>query len=143
VSLPVQVSHQAGEDVSEHDDSRYTSLVYNWKVRFDFEISDKGYLMINRLNVLVLTLLISVPVFGADPDKLPMLDKILSWIPSDLQTVGIVAAVMEFLMRMIPSQKPLSIMHVVAAVVKQLGAILNGVGALLDKVLPQKIKPPE
>jgi hypothetical protein len=40
-------------------------------------------------------------------------------------------------LRLLPTKKPLSIAHVVAAVVKGLAKILNKLAEILDKVLPQ------
>ena len=55
------------------------------------------------------------------------------------QTV-IVAMVLEFCFRMIKTEKPLSIAYMVAGAFKSVGEILSKVGALMDKVLPQKLK---
>lgn len=51
-----------------------------------------------------------------------------------------VAVVIEFVFRVVPSQKPLSILYVVASGAKKLGEALIKVGQILDKVLPQKLK---
>ncbi len=51
-----------------------------------------------------------------------------------------IALVLEFVFRMIPSQKPLSIIYMVAAALKGVGEILVKAGHVLDKVLPQKLK---
>ena len=51
-----------------------------------------------------------------------------------------VAVVVEFVFRVIPSQKPLSILYIVADVVKKAGEALIKIGKILDKVLPQKLK---
>jgi ERCC4-type nuclease len=55
---------------------------------------------------------------------------------------AMVAVVIEFVLRMIPSAKPLGIAYIIADVAKAVGGIFMKVGELLDKVLPQKIKPP-
>lgn len=56
-----------------------------------------------------------------------------------LATIGMV---LEFGMRMIPSQKPLSILHGVAAVIRTVGAIAGKVADIMDKVLPQNVVAP-
>lgn len=45
--------------------------------------------------------------------------------------------VLEFVFRLLPTKKPLSVLHVVAKAVNGLALILGKLGALLDKVLPQ------
>lgn len=63
--------------------------------------------------------------------------KFLSTIEGSSLTI---AVVLEFAFRMIPSQKPLSILYVVAAGLKKCGELFIKVGQIMDKVLPQKIK---
>ena len=50
-----------------------------------------------------------------------------------------IAMVLEFAFRMIPSKKPLSLLHVIAGVSKHLGDFLLKLAKLLDKILPQKV----
>lgn len=57
-----------------------------------------------------------------------------------------IAMVLEFALRLYPSQKPLSILHLIGAGLHRLAAagmklaeIAGGAGDLLDKVLPQNI----
>lgn len=54
--------------------------------------------------------------------------------------VATLAVVVEFVLRLIPSEKPKSIIYLVAAVVKSAGAVLSKIGEILDKILPQKLK---
>lgn len=73
-----------------------------------------------------------------------LLQKILSGIPSlDSPIVATLVIVCEFLFRLIPTQKPLSILHIASSVLKVCGSILTKVGELADKVLPQNVKPPQ
>lgn len=51
-----------------------------------------------------------------------------------------IAITLDFVFRLFPSSKPLSIVHLVAAFVKLLAEALTKLSELLDKVLPQKIK---
>jgi len=69
------------------------------------------------------------------------LDQILAFLGSAVGASASIAFVLEFVLRLIPSQKPLSILHLVGAGVKKVGAILIKLGELLDKVLPQKLVP--
>ena len=66
------------------------------------------------------------------------LDKALALVSLSPQLLGIGAIVLETLFRLFPTQKPLSIAHVVAGVVGKVGALLTGLANALDKVLPQK-----
>lgn len=67
-------------------------------------------------------------------------EQIIKFISSAEGASLTIAMVIEFIFRMIPSQKPLSIMYVVAAVARKSGEILVKIGNLLDKILPQKLK---
>ena len=51
-----------------------------------------------------------------------------------------IALVLDFAFRMIPSEKPLSIFHLVAKVAGKIGQFLVKFAELADKVLPQKLK---
>lgn len=70
-----------------------------------------------------------------------LLDQIQAFLSSALGMSATVALVLEFVLRMIPSQKPVSVLHVVGEVSKKVGAIFIALGGLLDKVLPQNVKP--
>jgi len=54
--------------------------------------------------------------------------------------IGGLGVVLEFVLRMIPSKKPLSIAHGIASMIRIAGSILSKVADGLDRVLPQKIK---
>jgi hypothetical protein len=66
--------------------------------------------------------------------------KILELLSSVEGASVTVAIVLDFVFRMIPSKKPLGILHMIASSAKLLGEALLKLAALLDKVLPQKIK---
>lgn len=51
-----------------------------------------------------------------------------------------IAIVLEFAFRLIKTEKPLSILHLVAGVAKKLADGFKLLGDFLDKVLPQKLK---
>lgn len=51
-----------------------------------------------------------------------------------------VVVVLEFVFRLIPTSKPLSILHLAGDIMTSLGNLLVKGGALLDKVLPQVVK---
>lgn len=51
-----------------------------------------------------------------------------------------VAIGMEFMFRMIKTEKPLSIAYMVADGLKKVGEIMSKCGQLMDKVLPQRLK---
>jgi hypothetical protein len=66
--------------------------------------------------------------------------KILELLSSVEGASVTVAIVLDFVFRMIPSKKPLGVLHMIASSAKLLGESLLKLAALLDKVLPQKIK---
>lgn len=65
------------------------------------------------------------------------LDVALKALASVEGMTGTLIVVLEFVFRLLPTKKPLSIMHIVASVVRGVAAILTKLSALLDKILPQ------
>lgn len=51
-----------------------------------------------------------------------------------------VAIALEFMFRLFKTEKPKSIIYMIADGIKKSGEVLTKVGALLDKVLPQRLK---
>lgn len=72
-----------------------------------------------------------------------ILDQVVSFLVSAQGSASIIAVVLEFIFRMFPSEKPLSILHVVGAIIQKVGSICIAAGGLLDKVLPQKLAAPK
>ena len=68
------------------------------------------------------------------------LNKVLEFVLSAGGMAATVAVVLDFVLRLIPSEKPLSILRMVAALVRKLGEVCLAVADLSDKVLPQKLK---
>jgi len=66
-----------------------------------------------------------------------MLDKILDPDPAIL---GAVAVVIEIILRLVKSKKPLSIAHGLAGILKKVADYAGKAASLLDQVLPQKTK---
>ncbi len=67
-------------------------------------------------------------------------EAILKFLSSAMGQSAVVAMILEFVLRLVKSEKPLSILYIIAAVVKKIGDIFVKLGQLLDKVLPQKLK---
>jgi anaerobic C4-dicarboxylate transporter len=68
----------------------------------------------------------------------------MEWIQTVLNALtsvegmtGTLIVVLEFVFRLLPTKKPLSVLRIVASVVKGLAAILSKLSNLLDKILPQ------
>lgn len=51
-----------------------------------------------------------------------------------------IAIILDFAFRLIPSDKPKSVIYLIAEVIKKSGEFLVKLGQILDKVLGQKIK---
>jgi hypothetical protein len=66
--------------------------------------------------------------------------KVLEVLGSVEAQAAIVAVVVEFAFRLVPSDKPRSILLVVAKACELTGAALSKVAVVLNKVIPQKIK---
>lgn len=73
-----------------------------------------------------------------------VLDQVLAWLGAvNPVLLGSIAVALEFILRVIPSQKPLSIAHLVAKGARSLGLVFTKVADILDKVLPQVITKPK
>ena len=69
-----------------------------------------------------------------------MLDQINSLIHSASGQSAIIAIVLESALRLIKSEKPLSIAHLIAESLHKIADICAGLANLLDKILPQNLK---
>lgn len=69
-----------------------------------------------------------------------ILDQALAVLNSASGQVFIIGGVIDFVLRLIPSERPLSVIHAIAGASKKIGEVLVKFGTLLDKVLPQKLK---
>lgn len=69
-----------------------------------------------------------------------VLDQISAFLSSALGSSATIAIVLEFVWRIVPSEKPRSALHLIAFVSKKVSEILAKVAELSDKVLPQKLK---
>lgn len=69
-----------------------------------------------------------------------ILEQILKALAGAEAQAMIIAVVLEFIFRLIPTKKPLSIAHVIAKGAKVIGEVLVKIANLLDKVLPQAVK---
>ena len=70
-----------------------------------------------------------------------MLLQIQDFIMNHLMgAAGTVAIIMEFALRLFPTQKPASILHAISSTVHLLAGIFAGIGDFLDKILPQNLK---
>lgn len=94
-----------------------------------------------HISLLIFTLLASLSVFAQD--ALPgqnIFDAIEKFLASAGGQATVIAIVLEFVLRLSKSQKPLSIAYVISDVLKKSGEMLMSIGKLLDKVLPQRLK---
>lgn len=80
--------------------------------------------------------------FGVEVEPLPgqgIADKILEFISSGTGAV-VIAAVVEFGLRFVKSEKALSLIYLASGMLKMVGNLFSKVGEFLDKVLPQRLK---
>jgi len=69
-----------------------------------------------------------------------MLDQVLAFVHSMAGQTTIAAIVCEAAFRLIKTDKPLSIAHLIAEGAHKVSDIIGGVANFLDKVLPQGLK---
>ena len=55
------------------------------------------------------------------------------------QAVGTIAIVTEFALRLIKTEKPLSIIYGASSVIHGIGNLFSALGTLLDKIIPQRL----
>lgn len=66
--------------------------------------------------------------------------KVMEFLSSAEGSSMTIALVLDFAFRMIPSKKPLSVLHLVAKGAGMVGSALVKLAELADKILPQKVK---
>lgn len=71
-----------------------------------------------------------------------MMNKVMEWLNGAMNAPVLmsVAIAIEFAMRIIKSEKPLSIAYMISDGLKKVGEIMSKCGQLMDKVLPQRLK---
>jgi hypothetical protein len=69
-----------------------------------------------------------------------IIQKCLEFIASAEGASATIAIVLEFAFRMIPSDKPIGLLHILAKSAKGIGSVLIKFAELSDKILPQKLK---
>lgn len=92
--------------------------------------------------VVFVMLIVTSSAFGMDTESLPgkeAIDKFLEVITSGT-TIMIVAAVAEFGLRFIKSEKAMSLIYIASGMFSMIGNLFTKIGKFLDKVLPQRIK---
>ncbi len=70
------------------------------------------------------------------------LNHALAWLQSAQGSAAAAAVIVEFVLRLVKSDKPLSILHLVAAGAHVGASVIGAAADLLDKVLPQNLTPP-
>lgn len=70
-------------------------------------------------------------------------DQVIAYLSSVQGQAGMIAVVVEFVLRLIPSSKPLSVAYLVGAACKKIGLIFTKVGEISDRVLPQRLAAPK
>jgi len=68
------------------------------------------------------------------------LEKISGVIPNEAAIVVIIAGALDFIFRMVKTERPLSLAWVIAKAIGKVGEICTKLALFLDKVLPQKVK---
>jgi hypothetical protein len=67
-------------------------------------------------------------------------DKALSFLTTAQGASATIIIILEFFFRMFKTEKPTSMIYLVANCVKKSGELLTKLGEILDKILPQRLK---
>jgi hypothetical protein len=92
-------------------------------------------------SIILIGLLLPLMAFAEEVGPIPVIDQISAFLMSPPGYVGVIAAlVIEMLMRVIKTEKPWSIAHLVAKGAHQIAALIKALAVFLDSVLPQNLK---
>ena len=69
-----------------------------------------------------------------------ILNQVINFLSNALGSSATIAVVLEFVFRMLPTEKPLSTLHVISKSIRLIADVLLKIAELSDKVLPQKLK---
>lgn len=89
----------------------------------------------------ICVVLLSCAAFGAEAAATPAewIQRLIALIPTDASTLTMIALALEFVLRLIPSAQPLSVLYWIADFARHAAELLIAVAAFLDKVLGQKL----
>lgn len=73
-------------------------------------------------------------------DFLAILDKIKNFIPLEGAVIMVGAGILDFILRMVKTETPKSVMYLIADGMKGVAGIIMKAGEFLDKILPQRLK---
>jgi len=107
------------------------------------------YMNLNVVVLFLIGILMTTAAFAevvnpiAMEQGLPFLDKVKEWLESIMGWPGLVAVVtiIEFLFRLVKTDKPKSIAWLIKEVVEQIATIARVIAELLDMILPQRTQP--
>ena len=71
-----------------------------------------------------------------------MIDQISNFITSPV-AILLLGLILDLILRLKPSQKSLGVLQVIGEGAKKIGTLLIKLGELSDKVLPQRLNPPQ
>lgn len=87
-----------------------------------------------------LFIILAIPTFAfGDEAGIPLLEDIINLIPKGGTAIVVIAGILEFGLRLIKSEKPMSILLIVSGAVSQLSRLFAKLSELLDLVLPQRL----
>lgn len=72
-----------------------------------------------------------------------LIDKIMALLSSVEASAAVIAVVVEFVLRLVKTEKPKSLLYAAAAIVRGLGVVLTKLAEVMDKILPQKLAEPK
>lgn len=96
--------------------------------------------MKNKKLIVITSVLVAIPVYALGSDGVPLLDTLAGYLESPLAQTMAGLGLVEMLLRLTKSTKPLSVMYGVAKVAHQAANLLSKLAQLLDKALPQRLK---
>ena len=70
------------------------------------------------------------------------LDKIIAMFDgwSTSSTFVVVAGLVDFALRLLKTEKPIGVIHMIAGMLSRAGDVMKKASELLDKILPQRLK---
>jgi hypothetical protein len=91
--------------------------------------------------IVLVVLGFSAIAFGAEAQATPAewLQRLISLIPTDGSTIAMIGLALEFILRLVPSAKPLSVLYWIADFCRHGAELMIAIAEFLDKVLGQKL----
>ncbi len=94
-----------------------------------------------RINKILFLVLVLLPVIGYCADPSVAVDSVTAFVSGKMMAMaGLVSVILEAVLRLVPSEKPRSLLLLADKLLKSIAALCSKCADFLDKVIPQNLK---